>query len=379
MEKLQKIRAELAETVLEREDMILGLLLGLLTGRHVLFIGPPGTAKSMLVNEFSRRLKGGRVFSYLMTKFTKPDEIIGAVSLKGLENDDFRRILTGKVADSHFVFLDEIFHANSSCANTILTILNERKYHNGSEIVEAPLVMLVGATNELPPEINEELNAFYDRFLFRFMVDYISGHANLRKLLELEAGPGEPAFFTLDEMRTWQEEVKQVALPAAVANKLVTLVLKMREAGAPVSDRRLRECAPVLKAFAFLEGRDKVETGDLRVLEHVLWIRPEDRRIFKEKLYTVNLAPDKRAQELLAEAMQIKSRMDGLEDRLRRQALGGEMNLRLTEIAAALRELQEFAAAEGADHAPVAEKLARVQEIHADMIKGCLGMAADFE
>lgn len=378
MEKLRKIRAELAETLLERDEMILGLLLGALTGQHVLFIGPPGTAKSMLVNEFGRRLKGGRVFSYLMTKFTKPDEIIGTVSLKGLENDDFRRILTGKVADNHFVFLDEIFHANSSCANTILTILNERKYHNGSEIVDVPLIMLVGATNELPPEINEELKAFYDRFLFRFTVDYISDNANLLRLLELDRESAEPTLFTLDELLDWQAGVRQVALPTAVINKLVTLVLKMREAGVSVSDRRLRECGPVLKAYAFLQGRAIVEAGDLRVLEHVLWMRPEDRRIFREKLYTVNLTFDRRAQELLAEAIQIKNRMDGLEDKLRRQALGGEINLRLTEIAGELRELQDFAAAEGADRTAVVENMARVQEIHANIIKMCLGMDEDF-
>lgn len=377
MEKLRRIRAELAETLLERDEMILGLILGLLTGRHVLFVGPPGTAKTMLVNEFGRRLVDGRVFSYLMTKFTKPDEIIGAVSLKGLENDDFRRILTGKVADSHFVFLDEIFHANSSCANTILTILNERKYHNGTEIVEVPLIMLAGATNELPPEISDELNAFYDRFLFRFTVDYISGSENLRRLLELYSGPAEPTVFTINELRDWQAQVRQVTLPATVANKLITLVLKIREAGVPVSDRRLKECALVLKANAFLEGRTAVEADDLRVLEHVLWMRPEDRRVFREKLYTVNLSFEKRARELLTEAIQIKKRMDELEDRLRRRALGGEVNLRLTEIVGELKELQEFAVVEGADRTALAENSALVEEIHADIIRMCLGVGGD--
>jgi len=81
LQKIARIKDELSNAVLGRDDIIEGLLMGLLTGQHVLLIGPPGTAKSMLVNEFGRRLTGGRYFSYLMTRFTKPDEIIGSVSL----------------------------------------------------------------------------------------------------------------------------------------------------------------------------------------------------------------------------------------------------------------------------------------------------------
>ena len=62
-------------------------------------------------------------------------------------------------------FVDEIFKANSAILNTLLTILNERLFDNGSERVRVPLLCMVGASNELPE--SEELDALYDRFLFR--------------------------------------------------------------------------------------------------------------------------------------------------------------------------------------------------------------------
>jgi MoxR-like ATPase len=55
-------------------------------------------------------------------------------------------------------FLDEIFKASSSILNALLTILNERVYHNGAERQAVPLQALIAASNELPSE-QEELSA----------------------------------------------------------------------------------------------------------------------------------------------------------------------------------------------------------------------------
>ena len=66
---------------------------------------------------------------------------------------------------SSVAFLDEVFKANSAILNSLLTILNERKFDNGNQRVEVPLMAVVAASNELPD--NEELDALYDRFLIR--------------------------------------------------------------------------------------------------------------------------------------------------------------------------------------------------------------------
>jgi len=61
-EKLKKIRDELRQTFLERADLIDGALAALLSSNHVLVIGPPGTAKSMLADELCRRIEGADYF-----------------------------------------------------------------------------------------------------------------------------------------------------------------------------------------------------------------------------------------------------------------------------------------------------------------------------
>ena len=91
LEKLSEIRGELKARYLERDEVIDGTLIALLTNNHMLLIGPPGTAKSQLVSEVCKKIEGAQYFQWLLTKFTAPEELFGAVSLKGLENDEYRR------------------------------------------------------------------------------------------------------------------------------------------------------------------------------------------------------------------------------------------------------------------------------------------------
>src|SRR5262245_64946498 len=74
--------------------------------------------------------------------------------------------------EGEFVFLDELFNANSAILNNLLTVLNERVYRRGAEVHRLPVLSLFSASNHLPED--EALRALFDRFLLRSHVDDMS-------------------------------------------------------------------------------------------------------------------------------------------------------------------------------------------------------------
>ena len=182
--------------------------------------------------------------------------------------------------------------ANSAILNSLLGILNERRFDNGAERVEVPLLCLVAASNE-PPE-SEELDALFDRFLLRREVGQLSpgGLAALLRAGGPEAGDSaaRTASASLDEAdgadaataapRLTEAEVRacradalrHVAVPARVADALVDLRQHVQERSEPpgyVSDRRALRALQVLQVAAWTDGRTEVGEADLLLLPHL--------------------------------------------------------------------------------------------------------------
>lgn len=304
LEKLKKIRSDLKSHYFERDDVIDGAFCALLTGSHLLLIGPPGTAKSQLANEICRKITGARYFQWLLTKFTTPEELFGAVSLKGLENDEYRRVTSGKLPEAHIAFLDEVFKASSSILNTLLTIMNERIFYNGTEKVRIPLISLFGASNELPSE-EDELEALYDRFLLRYVVDYIKEDFRFLKMLNTGNKISEEGVITSEELDSCREEAQRVKLPSNIL-KLVSRIRKeLAKKGITPSDRRYKQSVSLLKSRAYLEGRSEVSEDDLRFLENVLWREPGEKAEIQSVIHQSLHGWRDRLRELLIQAKEL--------------------------------------------------------------------------
>jgi MoxR-like ATPase len=273
-EALRRIREELGTLFLERTDLIDGALAALLSRHHVLIIGPPGTAKSMLADELCRRLEGGQYFQWLLTKFTTPEELFGAVSLQSLEDDEYRRVTTHKLPEAHIAFLDEVFKANSSILNALLAVVNERRFHNGRTIATVPLISLFAASNELPDD--NELQALYDRFLLRFVVGYIGEDFRFLKMLQGRAVTARTAL-SLEALEAAQEEVAAVTVADPIYRVLADLRRELGRRQLVSSDRRYRQSVDLLRAYAYLHDRDRVTEDDVFFLEHVLWREPSEQ------------------------------------------------------------------------------------------------------
>jgi MoxR-like ATPase len=302
-DKLKKIREELKQMFLERGDLIDGALAALLSSHHLLIIGPPGTAKSMLADELCRRIDGANYFQWLLTRFTTPEEIFGAVSLKALEQDDYRRVTTRKLPEAHIAFLDEIFKANSSILNSILTVINERLFHNGKEIVRVPLLTLFGASNELPEE--EELTALYDRFLVRFVVNYIAEDFRFLRMLESQKAP-ERTILTLTELTAVQSEVREITIPSHVYRSIADIRRELNKKNIQASDRRYRQSLGLLQGYAYLEGEKEVYEKHLFFLEHVLWRDPAEHEQVRGTIRELLLGYEEEITELLYESREIR-------------------------------------------------------------------------
>ena len=301
--KLGEIRDQLNRAFLERAELIDGALAALLSHNHVLLIGPPGTAKSMLADELCARIEGANYFQWLLTRFSTPEELFGAVSLKGLEQDDYRRVTTHKLPEAHIAFLDEIFKANSSILNALLTLINERTFHNGRERIPTPLITMLGASNELPDE--EELSALYDRFMFRFITGYITEDFHFLKMLDGAAAETRTTL-SFTELNALAGAVATVKVPGAILNEIAELRRILGREHIVVSDRRWKNSLDVLRAHAIIFGRSVVIEDDLMFLEHVLWKDPEERPKVTELLRRLVRGYEEEARELLIQSQELR-------------------------------------------------------------------------
>jgi MoxR-like ATPase len=274
---VQRLHAEVIDPLkrrfVERDEVIDLIALAVVAGEHLFLHGPPGTAKSALIRHFASAVQGS-YFEYMLTRFSEPNEIFGPIDIAKLREGSVVTVTSGMLPEAEFVFLDELFNANSAILNNLLTVLNERVYRRGIQIHRLPLLSLFSASNHLPED--ESLMALFDRFLLRCHVENLKRESMpglLRAGWELERCTVEPSSVTAAELHQLSREVFHVDL-GPVAEAYRDAVFKVRDLGVAFSDRRAVKVMKLVAASALLCGRNAGQPSDLWVLRYV-WDREE--------------------------------------------------------------------------------------------------------
>jgi MoxR-like ATPase len=270
------------KSVFVGKDEIIDLMgVCLIAGENLFLHGPPGTAKSALVQELGRRIQG-RVFDYLLTRFTEPNEIFGPFDIRRLRDGELVTNTEGMLPEASFVFLDELLNANSAILNSLLGVLNERVFRRGRETRAVPALMVVGASNHLPED--DALGALFDRFLMRVRCDNVPREQMQEVLVagwDFEMGQIErTATLSTDDVLGAHRALSAIEL-TDLRSTYVELVHRLRHAGLAVSDRRAVKLQRLIAASALLCGRLNANATDLWIVRYI-WDTEEQQEILSE-------------------------------------------------------------------------------------------------
>jgi MoxR-like ATPase len=360
--RIGQLARALQDRFLGKDEVIRLLCTAVIAGEHAVLIGPPGTAKSALIRTFAR-LMHARYFEYLLTRFTEPNEIFGPVDIGAFREGRYERRTEGMLPEAEIVFLDEVFKSNSAILNALLTLLNERRYTSGGQVMRCPLLSAFGASNEVPGD--ETLTAIYDRFILRIRNDNLDAYHFqdlLQKgldneILQMTDAHGAPLVAAHELAELQRSLLQRTRFTEEFFTQYKGLVFQIRAEGVTLSDRRVVKLLKLFAASAYLDGRAQPDAGDLFVLKHV-W-NSEDQAQILESIVTPVLEAHYRehpnARRVGAAGVGIEA-LAGEIDRVR-QVLTGAGGLSDVQLFSQLKALNEIKTALASSPDPRAREL----------------------
>lgn len=296
--RILKTTRVLKESFIGKDEAIDMMAVAAVSGLPLLLIGRPGTAKSDLVVRFCEAMGVGSddYFEYMLTKFTEPTEVMGPIDVNSLQEGKHRIVTQGMLPEAQVVFLDEIFKANSAILNTLLTVVNERKYYNGGVACPVNMQVLFAATNEIPTF--SELDALKDRFILKVESKSVKDEYFDELMDACTEGATDKAFnlkpwrdqstledfvkaryFIQHQMRDQTLRSRQDSdilndrrtyFPDTVYSLFKRIIKTLEtEDGIEISDRKIHQLYKLLRAHAFIFSGGVIQKEDLRLLKFI--------------------------------------------------------------------------------------------------------------
>lgn len=378
LKKLQAIRTEMGGVVFERDPQLDDLFRAIVSRENILLLGPPGTGKSMFAEQFAKHVDQANIFKWLLNRTSDPSNIVGPYSVSEMTNDRFVRVTDGYLPRAHVGFLDEIFKANEPTLNLLLPILNERIFYNDGQQEPVDLRIVIAASNEYPE--SDDLDAFYDRFIFRHWVHYVQDPANRLAMARANRNSKNskvsmipPTTITLDEIDALQEAAKNINFPPNLEQVFDKMYRALKDQGIKISDRRYNKAQEIMMANALINGRDTVTTEDFTSLTYCLW----NKDVKEIELVAAELAKfvnpyESKIKELLKKAEEVKTNTLKLENRTERAGEAVSANATLQEIMAKMGDEIADAKANGVDVTALTKMADKVEDIMEEIAQECL-------
>jgi len=270
---------KVGEIVIGRGEIIRQAIYAILTGEHMLLLSRTGMAKSYLATSIFNIFEGARVFSAQASKDQTPDNYFGPYNIDEFRKGRIRHNIKGSIIEANFVFLDEFFDASDVVLRSLLSVLNERKFINGSEQIDAAVHTTIATANYM--RMNEVTEAVLDRFTYKSIIpedNNIYNQLLIDQTYTLSRGkatePDKKIFFNqilfLHEIITNNHRDIKVEVPEFIyfmKNVFVTkFVSEMRKNDQNffISPRKQAKLGDFLRASAIVNNRFVVNIDDIR-------------------------------------------------------------------------------------------------------------------
>jgi len=275
---LQDLRREMAKVVVGQEDLINGLLVGLIANGHVLVEGVPGLAKTLTVKTLAQAISA----SFQRIQFTPdllPADITGTLIYNPKESTFSVR--KGPIF-ANIILADEINRAPAKVQAALLEGMQERQVTISDSTYKLPdLFMVLATQNPIEQEGTYPLpEAQVDRFMLKINITYPSKQEEA-KVLELMARQTLPAAgkaVSAEQVLKARQTADLIYVDDKIKNYVLDLVIATREPekhglekikpwiNYGASPRATIFMIQAAKAYAFINGRGYVTPEDIKAV-----------------------------------------------------------------------------------------------------------------
>ncbi len=277
---VDRMMREVSKCVVGQREMLEGILMGLLTGGHVLLEGVPGLAKTLTISSVSQAIS----LDFQRIQFTPdllPSDLIGTMIFNPKSGEFAPK--KGPIF-TNIVLADEINRAPAKVQSALLEAMAEKQVTIGDVTYKLEKPFLVLATqNPLEQEGTYPLpEAQMDRFMFKILVDYPtkSEELEIMNLMGQDTQPQIESVISREDLNRARSRVDQIYVDDKIRNYIVEIVMATREpakyglghvanlirvGGSPRATISLIRAA---KANAFIRGRGYVTAEDIKAIAY---------------------------------------------------------------------------------------------------------------